>query len=447
MKKRILIVVAGNNGTIGMCSRNLYLALQKQEGLEVKCVGVHRFRDGLEEFEDIEYCNVEQNHKKTGILGQIRWLRKIKRDFRPDITISTLFSTSFINVLSGGPGKTIGIFHSPHQQMRVFGTFSYLMTLFNYNFVYLFLDKLACVSEEVKESLSVFPLIKKKKIEVIYNVHNADLIRRRSEDMLPYDELAILSEPYLLYCGRMDNNKAPERALEAFALANIPHNAQLVYIGPDEHDMVVKILLRAKDLGIGERVHYLGRKANPYPYMKKAVALISSSYSEGLPGVMIESLILGTPVVTTNSSKGIWEIFSCIDDYNKNLDHNYYNECGAITPNRSCKDKELYRSDIQFLAEAISSVWSKKRISSFPFERKVSADYISNQYQNLPEMKLKRFVKKSVFTIGKFFVTKLAYIDSRIYMNCYYKLLKFSGLRGGGCLDLYLQVSNLTPLN
>lgn len=380
MKKKILIVVAGNKGTIGMCSRNLYLALQKQEDLEVKCVCVHRFPDGLPEFESIDYYS----HKgRIGIIGQIQWLRGIKRLFKPDITISTLFSTSFINVLSGGPGKTIGVFHSPHKQTKVFGTLSYLMTLFNYNFVYPFLDKLACVSEEVKESLAVFPLIRKKKIEVIYNVHNADLIRAKAEEPLPNDDAVLFAHPCLLYCGRMDGNKAPDRALEAFALAMKTGNIQLVYIGKDESEMMDRIMLRARELGIDNKVHYLGRKSNPYPYMKHSVALISSSYSEGLPGVMIESLILGTPVVTTNSSKGIWEIFSCVDDYRKDLDSNYICDCGIITPNRSFTNKLFYESDIQFLSEAISKIENTSRCSSFEFEKKVSASYIYNQYRTI----------------------------------------------------------------
>lgn len=46
-------------------------------------------------------------------------------------------------------------------------------------------------------------------------------------------------------------------------------------------------------------------------------------------------------------------------------------------------------------------------------------------------MKLKRFIKKTVYTILKWFIVKMAYIDSRIYMKLYYKLLKNSGLRGG----------------
>ena len=98
---------------------------------------------------------------------------------------------------------------------------------------------------------------------------------------------------------------------------------------------------------------------------------------------MIESLILGTPVVTTNSSKGIWEIFSCVDKYQKDLDRNYVCDCGIITPNHSFTNKQFYASDIQFLAEAISSIVMMGRCSAFEFEKKVSANYIYNQFKNL----------------------------------------------------------------
>ena len=85
---------------------------KKQEEIEVKCVCVHRFSDGLPEFDDIDYyCPIRSSlWGRIGIIGQVQWLRGIKRQFKPDITISTLFSTSFINVLSGGSGKTYGCF-------------------------------------------------------------------------------------------------------------------------------------------------------------------------------------------------------------------------------------------------------------------------------------------------------------------------------------------------
>ena len=45
MKKRILIVVPYNNGTIGMCSRNLYVVMKEREDIDVKAVVVHWFED------------------------------------------------------------------------------------------------------------------------------------------------------------------------------------------------------------------------------------------------------------------------------------------------------------------------------------------------------------------------------------------------------------------
>ena len=47
-------------------------------------------------------------------------------------------------------------------------------------------------------------------------------------------------------------------------------------------------------------------------------------------------------------------------------------------------------------------------------------------------MKLTRFINKSYFTVAKFFITKLAYIDSRTYMSAYNALLQRVGVKMGG---------------
>ena len=46
-------------------------------------------------------------------------------------------------------------------------------------------------------------------------------------------------------------------------------------------------------------------------------------------------------------------------------------------------------------------------------------------------MTITRFLNKSAYTVEKFFITKLAYIDSRLYMRFYNALLQRVGVGGG----------------
>ena len=53
-----------------------------------------------------------------------------------------------------------------------------------------------------------------------------------------------------------------------------------------------------------------GFQQNPYAWIKGADALVLSSDYEGLPTVLIEALILGTPVVSTDCTHGPKEILT-----------------------------------------------------------------------------------------------------------------------------------------
>lgn len=388
MKKRILIVVSGNyDGAIARCSWNIYSAYKHHDDeFEVKCVLFKKVSNGMREYYNVETYS-EQQHgllaKILPLLSKIMWLRKIKKEFNPDYTISTLFSVNFLNVLSGCKGKKIGIFHSPYKQGRALGAIKYSASLFSYNCIYPLLDKLACVSSEVKQSLRVFPLISQKKVQVIYNIHNVDqIISESNKEVMNEEEKEIFNHPVLLYCGRMDFNKAPDRALKAFAMSNRPVDARIVFVGVDKSNLIPILQQIAAEYKISDKLHILGKKANPYPYFKHAHALVSSSYSEGLPGVMIESLILGTPVVTTNSSKGVWEIFSTVDKYDENLSGVFASECGYISSNLAFRDKAKEDLDVVNLKSAIDKSWNKSQISEFEFRNMIMGDTIIKQLIN-----------------------------------------------------------------
>ena len=214
-------------------------------------------------------------------------------------------------------------------------------------------------------------------------MHFLNEIIAKSETPLPTEYQEVFSHPVILYCGRLDANKAPDRAIKAFARAKKPIGAQLVFIGTDMEDMTNSLIELAHGLGIEGQVHFFGQQVNPYPFMKSARALISSSYSEGLPGVMIEALALETPVLTTNSSKGIWEIFSCTGDYNKDLEVNYKSECGIITPNHISNLDEVRNNDIVWLSKGIEMIINAPSVHSFKFAESVSPQSVVSKYLDM----------------------------------------------------------------
>lgn len=384
--KRILIVAPYNRGTIGLCSLNIYKALQKHSDVTVKCVIVHKYKNGYAEFEECEGCTESASSGLKRVLAgylQTKWLRNIKKEYRPDITISTLFGCTTISILAGGHDKKIGIFHSPHTQVKGTGWINYQVTLLLYKYLYPRLDGIYCVSNEVKRSIiESFKRISPSKVKVVYNIHDKNTIRAKSMEPLSTEEQSVFSKPVILYCGRLDKNKAPDRLLKAFAMQKKKmEDLQLVIIGNDFDGLWGQLEQYAKQAGISDSVHYWGRQANPYKYMKHAKALVSCSYSEGLPGVLIESLLLDTPVITTNSSEGVWEILSCDNDYQPQLKGMYVAGKGIITSNLSCKDRNEYESDIQALSDALEQImFPGKCADPFFFEEKISAENVVKKY-------------------------------------------------------------------
>ena len=386
IKKKILLVIPYNRGTIGLCSLNLYKSLLKSATTEVKCVMIHKFGNGYDELEHCEYCIKGGSHGLRRFIMPFierKWLRKIKKEFSPDVTISTLFSCSTVNVLAGGKETKIGIFHSPHTQVKEKGKIEYLITLFIYHYIYPHLDYLYCVSNEVRNSIvNSFSSINLQQVKVVYNIHDKENIVNKSLEKLSEMEQEVFKYPVILYCGRLDKNKAPDRILQAFIRQKelFPY-MQLVYIGQDVDHLWSSLHEEAINAGIGERVHYWGRQNNPYKYMRHAKVLVSCSYTEGLPGVIIESMLLNTPVITTNSSEGVWEILSCEGDYSSDLNGIYIAGKGIITSNNSFKLIEEYDTDIKNLSEALRVIQNESfEKVPFLFEKNILPEYVVSKF-------------------------------------------------------------------
>ena len=85
--------------------------------------------------------------------------------------------------------------------------------------------------------------------------------------------------------------------------------------------------------------------------MRHCSTLCLPSYSEGLPGVLIEALSLNKKIITTNSSLGVWEIMQCLESYSERLVKPFENELGFITSN--CDDNDECVNQLVFAFERI----------------------------------------------------------------------------------------------
>ena len=97
--------------------------------------------------------------------------------------------------------------------------------------------------------------------------------------------------------------------LRAFARVRGQRPARLLILGEARKERRRERLLEmAEELGVAQDVALPGHVDNPLAYMSRAAVFALSSSWEGLPGVLIEALASGCPVVTTDSPGGSAEI-------------------------------------------------------------------------------------------------------------------------------------------
>lgn len=112
---------------------------------------------------------------------------------------------------------------------------------------------------------------------------------------------------YFCHVSRLDRDKDIPTLLSAFNQFAARHkNVRLYIIG--DGAMAARYRDAAASLPAAPRIIFTGALNNPYAYMRGAVANILSSQSEGLPTVVLESVVLGRPTISSNCKSGPKEI-------------------------------------------------------------------------------------------------------------------------------------------
>lgn len=112
--------------------------------------------------------------------------------------------------------------------------------------------------------------------------------------------------PVVLGVGRMVPQKDFATLIRAVARLRRERPLRLVILGDGpEREALAGLACR---LGIADAVDLPGFDPNPLPFMKAASAFVLSSRWEGMPGVLIEAMACGCPVVSTDCPGGSAEV-------------------------------------------------------------------------------------------------------------------------------------------
>lgn len=238
--------------------------------------------------------NVNHLDDASGFFYQSRQTVKILPKIQPnveyDLAISFL-TPHFIALDKMRAKKKIGWIHTDYTKVFVDAAAELKM--------WSRLDNIVSISPDVtRKFCEVFPSLENKIIE-IENILSPDFIRTRSK-------IGLASEMKhhgikLLTIGRYSPPKNMENVPEICRkIVDAGIDVCWYIVGYGSAEIEYQVRVNAEKFGVGDRVVLLGKRDNPYPYIKTCDIYVQPSRYEGKSITVREAQILCKPVLITN---------------------------------------------------------------------------------------------------------------------------------------------------
>ena len=160
-------------------------------------------------------------------------------------------------------------------------------------------DNIVAVSEECKNSfLNKYPSLNNK-VSVIENITSPEFINKMSQENLE-KEIADDNSFKLISVARLSHAKGIDNAVRALKILKDRglNNIKWYVVGYGGDEEMIRYLIKENNLE--DSFILLGKKINPYPYMKVCDVYVQPSRYEGKAVTVVEAQILSKPVLITN---------------------------------------------------------------------------------------------------------------------------------------------------
>ena len=176
---------------------------------------------------------------------------------------------------------------------------------FKYGHAARYADCVVAISESTKRDIINFYGVDENRVKVIYQ----PVQRMFYEEPSVAKVSGVGDAPYLLSVGSINSRKNLMGTLRAYARLKPENRPRLLVVGRGR-DYEQKCRQYVKSHGLERDVEFLGFKSNPYPWIKNCKLLLHSAKFEGLPTVLVEGLLLGKLMVSTDCPTGPKEILN-----------------------------------------------------------------------------------------------------------------------------------------
>lgn len=319
----MIYIVGKSFGAVGggaFVAMDLLDSLMKSDyGAGVICVNYKippRYSEKFKDVPRIEMPYVPEKDSYTGNrLGSVRYVLKslqcrknqyaLRRQLKsnPPSLMFINDSTYHTRVVQNEFGKKSKTAQIVHISPKFIDDFHPEYDLSEFFEAYSQSDALIFVSDECRKKWVAHEILQDKKTYYIPNCANEEIAHECLSNSKQEMRGKLDLDPdkfYLISAATLQKRKGQDLLVEAAPqLKKIAPNLEILMAGGGEGEFGAQLKERVKKDGLNY-VTFLGRKSNVMEYIYASDAFILTSRAEALPLVILEAMILKTPVIASN---------------------------------------------------------------------------------------------------------------------------------------------------
>lgn len=308
--------------------------------------------------------------------SNVSCLKRLKVKYHIDCAISFMENNNILNFMSKTNEAIIFSYRTTLGRRKIAKVTDYTIRWINQ-----YSDHIVSVSEGCKYDLIKNYELSSDNITTIYNYIDKEMVLQNASESVDPSVLKFKGNSKLvLHVGRLGIEKNQERLLVQFSKLADQEDVKLLIIGSGSEEDRLKD--RISELKLADKVKMLPFMNNPFPYFKIANAFILTSRVEGMPNVLLEAMLLKTPIISVDCMSGPRELIAEDKDYEKPIKRYAICKNGILVEDIDTDDTGATTYLCEAMQRALADSSLRERISNnaYRFMEEYSNEVILRQW-------------------------------------------------------------------